>query len=89
MSKDLTKTRIKCLSILWLSKLLNARVLALHFWCLISWQKEATLWDGLNHTVDVVAGGRRGCVQGNAALLLFEEEQRVWVKIPPAQSIGG
>lgn len=67
MSKDLTKTRIKSV-ILWLSKILNTHVLGLCFWCLSSWQEESTLWDGLNHIVDAVAGGRRECAQGNVTL---------------------
>lgn len=48
-----------------------------------------TLWAGLNLVLDAMAGERRGCTQGNVALVLFEEEQRPWVQVPPAQSVVG
>lgn len=48
-------------------KLLNAGVQRVHLWCLSSWLGKVTLWGGLNHVVDAVAGGKRMCLMESSS----------------------
>lgn len=82
---DLTRNRMRRVN-LWSSKLLPAGVLGVHCWYLSSWLGQVTIQGNLNCIVDAVAGRRRQCACWGVPLVLSEEEQRPWMKSPPAQS---